>query len=654
MKSPTLPKSKTLLSSVRFGFPLALVAGCLSNDNSSTQPPGDTGGSWEGIEEGTQSLTNPLGTNGANCSLNTTTKTLTYTFDDTHATVILVSKNTSSLITFNNFVCPGTTSTNFSKLVINGGASNETVIIDYLPNGVFLPGIPAVGTTAASPGIIIDLKGGTNAVKVRGTALADTMTLGTLGFSIKSPSLKDVSFIATGGTVAFTTSLGAGNDIFSGNGSTATGSAYAGPIVVYGGDGADTLSGGAGNDLLFGGNDNDTFIAGTAADGADTFIGGTGNTFTGTGTAPAEADTVDYSGRTNAILAKNDMDPTMPASSSNGTKSGELVTTVLGDEGDLISNDIEVIKGGPGNDTLFAGPNGTSLLGNDGNDTLTGGPGVDTLNGGTGNDTFPMGSAPGGSDIIIGGTGTDTVDFSARTNNCTINLDGSMTSGESGELITIGTDVENATGGSGGNTMNGNASNNVLIGGAGADTIHGLDGDDTIVGLAGNDTLNGGNGNDTFDESTLTEAHGTTPATFGPNGADHIFGSAGIDTVDYSKRVNAVQINLGNLDGGGVPIPSGELVTTVLGDEGDIIENTVENANGGAGNDLITGNPSANMLEGNAGDDNIHGDGGGDVIDGGPGNDVIDCGGGDGVNIDNGPDVGLLLMPPVPNYTNCD
>ena len=642
MKSPSQTKSKTLLSTVRFGLPFALVAGCLSNDAPTT--PSDDGGTWEGIEEGAQGLVNPLGTAGANCSLNTTTKTLTYTFNDAVATVILVSKNVSNLITFNNFTCPGITATNFNKLVINGGAGNETVIIDYLPSGVFLPGLAAVGTTPASPGIVIDLKGGTNAVKVRGTALADTMTLGTLGFSIKTATLRDVSFIATGGTVSFTAALSAGNDVFSGNGSTATGAAYASPILVFGGDGNDTLRGGAGNDILNGGNDNDTFNAGTAADGADTFNGGTGNTFSGTGSAPAEADVVDYSARTNAVQAVNDGQP----------RSGEFITAALGDEHDTIGTDIEIIKGGPGNDVLGAGPNATTIFGNDGNDTISGGAGIDTLNGGNGNDTFSMGSASGSADVIIGGAGIDTVDFSARTHACAINLDGTATSGETGELATIGTDVENATGGSAGNTMNGNASDNVLIGGAGVDVIHGLDGNDTLVGLAGDDTLNGGNGNDTFDESTLTEAHGTTAATFGPNGADHIFGSAGSDTVDYSKRLNAVQINLGNLDSGGVPIPSGENVTAVLGDEGDIIENTVENANGGPGDDLITGSPVSNQIEGNGGADTIHGLGGGDLIDGGPGNDIIDCGGGDGVNLDNGPDVGLLLTPPVPNYTNCD
>ena len=669
---------------VRKLWPLAFIAGCWTYDKpTGTDLNGE--GDTAGIPELNQNLTNPFtGGSGvaATCVLNTTTKILTYTFGSGEL-VVLVSQNSGKVLTFNGF-------TNVTKLVMTGTAANETVILDYLgAGGNILPG------SATAVGMAIDLGAGTNQFKMRGTAAADTWVLGAGGLSTKTATVKDLTFVATGGTVAYTASLGAGADNFSAAGNATVGAAFATAVTVFGGDGADTLRGGAGNDTLNGGNDNDTFNAGTAADGADTFIGGTGNTFSGTGAAPAEADTVDYSGRTNAVLAKNDMDPTVAASSTNGTKSGEQVTAAIGDEGDLIANDIEIIKGGAGDDLLAAGSNPTQLVGNAGNNTFTtGSAGQTTMTGGAGNDTFKMGVGAAAilKDVIVGGAGTDTVDFSFHTTSCTINLGagstGIATTGntqDSGEVpgtdkVTIGADVENAIGCSGGNTIAGNGSDNVLTGGAGADTINGFAGNDTIAGLGGNDILNGGDGDDTFDEGTVTfdiplhkAADGTTdvvdvPASTGQNGSDTIDGGNGNDTVDYSLRVaatdadtngTAVSVTLGAVGTTGINgvagAASGGNVTAVLGDEGDTIKNT-ENAKTGDGADTINGNATGNTLEGGAGVDTIKGFAGDDIIDGGAGADIIDCGTGDGdINLDrnaDSDDCGLTTDQPC--YTNCE
>lgn len=50
---------------------------------------------------------------------------------------------------------------------------------------------------------------------------------------------------------------------------------------------------------------------------------------------------------------------------------------------------------------------------------------------------------------------------------------------------------------------------------------------------------------------------------------------------------------------------------------------TIENAEGGRGNDQILGNPAANVLNGNDGRDTLLGKGGDDVLGGGAGNDVL-------------------------------
>ena len=56
---------------------------------------------------------------------------------------------------------------------------------------------------------------------------------------------------------------------------------------------------------------------------------------------------------------------------------------------------------------------------------------------------------------------------------------------------------------------------------------------------------------------------------------------------------------------------------------------TIENAVGGSGNDVLTGNPTANRLEGGAGNDNLDGGAGNDTLVGGAGNDSLVGGDGD-------------------------
>ena len=96
----------------------------------------------------------------------------------------------------------------------------------------------------------------------------------------------------------------------------------------------------------------------------------------------------------------------------------------------------------------------------------------------------------------------------------------------------------------------GNAYANIIIGNSGANRLNGG---------AGNDTLNGGLGN------------------------DRLVGGAGIDTAVFSSRNNTVNL--------------GKTTRQTTGDGSDILTG-IENVNGGAGNDIITGNNSAKTLNG--------------------------------------------------------
>ena len=385
---------------------------------------------------------------------------------------------------------------------------DQTVILDE-SNGLF-----GLGTSVSGSGVHVDLGAtGTDSLKLQGSTSADTYTLGALGFALNGDSSLDV-VLGHASTLNLVVSTGAGNDRVSSTGGQGTGAAYPYPLTIFGGSGNDTITGGSGDDDLHGGDGDDTLASGGGADlvqgelGNDTFLAGaassTGSAWFGGG----GTDVMDYSQRTHPLTLV--MDATL-AGSATGTWSGEP------GEHDLIGEDIEVLKGGSGGDTLTGSPLGA------------------TLNGGSGNDTFLVRATTStGQDRVTGGAGLDTIDYSARSAPQTITVDGVSFSGIAGERTILGVDLENAIGGSGDDVITGNASDNTLNGGSGDDTIYGLGGDDVLIGGPGNDTLFGGAGDDTFVFASAT----------GLDGNDVVNCGAGTgDTLDYSARTAAVTID---------------------------------------------------------------------------------------------------------------
>jgi len=560
------PSVKKLSSMCRILSPVLIAAGCANGGEPPTGGGDGADNDFEGIEEATQGLANL----SSQCTFVSGVATLAMVGDE----VAMVSKLTSGALGVNGYPCSTATTAALKKLIITGDLDDQTVIIDYL-SGVFAPGI------SGAVGLDVDLGAGTDALKFRGTKLADTFVFGATGIAINTDAFKDVSYA---NVESFVVTMSDGADNFSGAGNAVVGGAFTTAVTVFGGAGDDTIRGGTGNDTLNGGDGNDTFTTGATADGNDTLIGGAGT------------DTADYSLRTAVLTLKND----------GVTASGDLTAS----EADLIS--VEVMKGGTGNDFLTGGAGNDTLFGGPGNDTLKGGLGDDILNGDAGDDLFDEGSATSGSDIINGGTGTDTVSYASRMTAVTINIDATLTSGEALEKDKIGLDVENAIGGGGDDTINGSPSDNLLEGGAGVDTINGLAGNDILRGGAGADILSGGVGDDTFDEEDAA------------NGGDTMNGGAGVDTVDYSKRTTKVIVVMD-----GTTVSGGTNLAGLLVTENDIIKTDVENVIGGDGDDSLTGNAADNQIEGGAGDDTINGSDGDDVIDGGGDDDVIDCGLGD-------------------------
>jgi uncharacterized delta-60 repeat protein len=136
----------------------------------------------------------------------------------------------------------------------------------------------------------------------------------------------------------------------------------------------------------------------------------------------------------------------------------------------------------------------------------------------------------------------------------------------------------------------------LLDGGDGDDCLISGNGNDKLIGRAGGDQLYGNGGDDTLD---------------GGAGADRMEGGDGADTVDYSRRGNAVHVDLEGDDDDGASF------------EHDTVWTDVEHILGGSGNDTLVGNGKANYIRGGPGNDTISGGGGNDALYGDAGNDRI-------------------------------
>jgi glucose/arabinose dehydrogenase len=132
----------------------------------------------------------------------------------------------------------------------------------------------------------------------------------------------------------------------------------------------------------------------------------------------------------------------------------------------------DTLRGGAGDDMIFAGS---------GNDRLFGDAGIDTLNGMNGHDVLDGGI---GNDSMVGGAGLDTASYSFATSRVVVNLATQTASGTG-----IGSDrlaqIENAVGGSGADALTGSTGANRLNGKAGLDDLTGRGGLDVLTGGLG-------------------------------------------------------------------------------------------------------------------------------------------------------------------------
>jgi Ca2+-binding RTX toxin-like protein len=204
---------------------------------------------------------------------------------------------------------------------------------------------------------------------------------------------------------------------------------------VLGGAGEDVLLGNAEANYLDGGGGDDLL---DARAGPDELAGGDG------------FDVADYSERATDVTVALD------GTASSGNLDDDDGMGVR----DTVYPDVEDIFGGPGDDTLI----------------------------GNGSDNFFDGGF--GADVMRGGAGDDLVDYSSRSANVLVALDGTARSGDpaDGPGDTLES-IEDAVGGMSDDTILGNSAANRLFGGPGWDTLDGGPGEDLMDGEAGRDLI---------------------------------------------------------------------------------------------------------------------------------------------------------------------
>jgi len=389
---------------------------------------------------------------------------------------------------------------------------------------------------------------------------------------------------------------GAGNDQLVGDAGNDRLSGEAGNDTLWGDDGADTLVGNAGNDVLDGGAGSDTYVF-NLGDGQDVIfeeaVLGEVNTLAfGSGIAPEMLTfTPDEELQTLLIQVAGGGDSILIQGYTNTGVNGTGGIQQLSFGGTvLLLADAVGLPSGP-------------VTGSSGPDTIRTGDGPDTIQAGGGNDTV---TSHGGDDQLFGGAGNDV-----------------LIAGDGDDVLVGGLGDDSLVAGSG---------NDVLDGGAGNDQLNSGDGNDTVVfGLAsGIDTLDAG-GVGAGDRVQLLA--GVTPSNLLlERGGNHlIFNIVGtadrlIVTNFYSASINqfdAVTFSDGMTWDRATTIGQVRLVTG---------NDSVNNLQGGAqdeilrgfgGADDVRGGAGADVLEGGAGDDYVDGEAGADVLDGGPGRDFI-------------------------------
>lgn len=266
-----------------------------------------------------------------------------------------------------------------------------------------------------------------------------------------------------------------------------------------------------------------------------------------------------------------------------------------------------MIRGTPGPDVIIGGDGDDRLRGRDGRDLLCGGGGDDVLRGGAGYDALAGGD---GADVLRGQTGTDAAQGGAGND--------LLVGGRGADRLSGGPGVDTLSGGEGSDRLRGEGVGDYLFGGRGNDRLKGGRGDsDFAIGGLGDDFVSGGPG----DRDTAVGDLGVDVVNGGGGDGDLVRGDYGYDLMiggPGGHDVGSFAMAPAGRRGGGVKASLAR--HRARGDGHDRLRG-LEDLEGSAFKDVLSGNGRDNTIDGGPGNDRIGGRGGTDIALGGPGSD---------------------------------
>jgi Ca2+-binding RTX toxin-like protein len=312
-----------------------------------------------------------------------------------------------------------------------------------------------------------------------------------------------------------------------------------------------------------------------------------------------------------------------------------LSANVEGGDGDDIivgSDDPDTLNGGADNDRITGFRGGDTVLGEAGNDVMiwNNGDGSDTNNGGDNNDETLITLAAGEDNMTVAQNGAITRFDRLGGGAFNVQMEAveklSITSFGGNDVLATAAGVAipmSVDGGSGNDTITTGDGADLLNGGDGNDSLSGAAGGDRIVGDRGADTMIGGPGNDT----TVWNNGDGSDVINGEDGVDRMETnlSAADDTATIKPENGRVRFDRLNPGPFNLSMATTEVFElNALGGNDSLTASPGTGiavvADGGAGNDTLTGADEA---------DTFFGADGNDVMDGGLGNDALDGGDGD-------------------------
>jgi len=374
-------------------------------------------------------------------------------------------------------------------------------------------------------------------------------------------------------------------------------------------------------------------------------------------TSDQESDTITLSAA-GGVLTVNGQATTLAADRDARiiVNAGEGADTVTASALAAADYSTLTINGGDGDDLLTGGPGNDDLRGDGGNDRVIGFRGTDDHEGGAGNDALVWNNGDG-TDVMDGDAGADEVEINGAPTAGDVNTavpNGSRVVFNRTNLVPFAVDLSaerlTVNGLGGDDSFNGAAGLAPLTllslnGGSGDDSLTGGDGPDLITGGDGNDKLDGAGGDDRVVGDRGTDAH------FGGDGNDALVwnngdgsdvsdGDAGFDHVEINGSPAAGDAFNVRPNGARTAIDRSNLVPftvdftaealTVDGEGGDDqltvapgLTGLLVIADGGSGNDSLSGAEEADSLVGGAGNDTLNGGVGSDLLDGQDGDDRL-------------------------------